>query len=186
MPKPDYLPLMLVNMSAALWMVALYWLRGTGRDQRFFAAGFGVTGLVAMIMGLHLCFTWPLPGSYNVMFGELTVMLGAILLAAALAVSRDWSLTAVGVYALPAGVASILVGARILQMHLTKAPELSAAGFFLTGLAGILALPVAQWRNRRAFSLPGALAAFLAGIIWLFTACAGYWDHIERFMSRAG
>jgi putative membrane protein len=171
---------MLVNMSAALWMAAWYWWKGIERDARYFAAGFAATGLVALSGGLYLIFTWPLPGSYNVMFGEPSVMLGAILLAAALALARDWSLWSVGLLAMLAGVTAVLIGARILNLGLTQSAPLSAAGFCLTGLAGILTLPVAQWRNSKGLRIPAALAALLGGAIWLLTACMAYWAHIQK------
>lgn len=182
----DYLPLLLVNMSAALIMVAMYWLRGLDRDRRFYASGFAATGLVAFIFGLHMCFTWPLPGSFNVLFGEFTVILGTLLLGAALAVGKDWNMLAVGIYGFVGGAAAILAGARILNLGLTAAPAISATGFILTGLGGVLSLPIALRPSFKTLRVLGCLALLAAAALWLFTGAMGYWGHLASFAKWPG
>ena len=80
----DFVTLLLVNMSAGLFILALFILRGmTAGDQRPWAAGFAASGVIALVGGLVMAFTWPLPGSYNAAFGELSALFGMTYLAAA-------------------------------------------------------------------------------------------------------
>ncbi len=58
----DYVPLILINMSAAFLILAFYLLTGIEREDRAkWAPAFGIAGLVAFLGGLHIIFTWPLP-----------------------------------------------------------------------------------------------------------------------------
>ena len=178
----DYLTLMLVNMAAGLLVLAYYWWRGVAAEnQRAYAPAFLMPGLVATIAGLHMVFTWPLPGAYNSAFGEMSVLLGVLFLGAALATGMNVSLRAVGVYAFVAGLAAIVVGIRILNLGLTKAPEITAAGYILTGLAGLLACPIFDRPQVRWLRVAGCLALVLAALIWLMTAFPAFWMHLHDF-----
>ena len=57
----DYITLMLINMAAGLVMLAFYVYLDLDRpnNQRW-APGFAMVGVVALITGLHMTFTWPL------------------------------------------------------------------------------------------------------------------------------
>lgn len=96
----DFLTLIMINLIAGVALLAYYIYKGINeKDQRPFAAGFGAVGLLGMILGLVLTFTWPLPGSYNIGFGEATTLFGIIFLAAAVAISQGWNLIPVTIYA---------------------------------------------------------------------------------------
>ena len=178
----DYLSLMLLNMTAGLALLALYVAFGLARpDQRWWAPGFGAVGLIALITGTHMILTWPLPGPYNSAFGELTVVLGTLFLAAAVALAKGWPLTAVGIYGAFAGLSAILLGVRIINLPLTQAPLMSGLGFILTGFFGglvLLALLLPRLRTLRAVISLGLLAAMA---IWAMTAVLAFWGHMEFF-----
>lgn len=106
----DYVTLLLTNMTAALVVLAFFLWWGLCReDQGKWAPAFGVSGLVATIVGLVMCFTWPLPKPYNSAFGDMSVLFGVLFLGAAWALSRGWSLTPLGVYAFVPGLAAIVM-----------------------------------------------------------------------------
>lgn len=183
----DYLPLLLVNLSAALVLVAIFYLRGVASpNPKAFAAGFAIAGLVALLGGLHLALAWPLKelGGHNVRwaniaFGEPSVLLGALLLGASLAIAKGWNLVPVGIYAVLAGGAAIAIGVTLEMQHLTMKPELSAAGFILTGLGGALALPILLWPRVFVIRLIGAVLLFAAAAIWALTGYGSYFAHIS-------
>jgi len=76
----DYLTLMLVNMAAGLAVLALFVLKYIDGDRKKLAPGLLVSGFVALVTGLHMIFAWPIIGSYNIPFGEMSVLFGALLL----------------------------------------------------------------------------------------------------------
>jgi len=179
----DYLTLIMINMVAGTALLAYYLWRGIDEaDQRPYAAAFFGVGLLSLITGLQLSFTWPLPGSYNVGYGDATTLFGIVFLTTALALWQGWNLIPVAIYAFFAGVDAIIVGVRIFSLQLTKEPLLSAIGFVLAGLSGVGAAPFFLWfRNNRAVRLIAIALLVLTTILWAVTFYGSLWDHLESF-----
>ncbi|MEH2420291.1 MAG: DUF981 domain-containing protein [Nostoc sp.] len=178
----DYITLMLINMVAGLFLLADYVYRGIdSSNQRQWIPGFGITGAIALTTGLHMSFTWPITGSYNIAYGETSVLFGILFVAAAIALAQGWDLLTIAIYGFFAGVVAIVVGIRILNLNLTKQPLLSGIGFILTGLAGIFAAPTLYWKTNRTWRLIGIAVLIVAALIWALTGYLSYWNHLESF-----
>jgi putative membrane protein len=175
----DFLSLLLVNMGAGLVVLAWYVFDGLDdQEQGRWAPAFGMVGLIAVVFGGYIVTHWPLPGPYNSIFGEMSVLFGIIFLGAAWALARGWNLVPVACYAFFAGAMAIISGARIAFSGLTAQPALSTAGFVLTGLGGIFACPTLLFfRHSRAFRTVAALVLVAAAATWLLTAGMEYWLH---------
>ena len=79
----DYLTIMLVNMAAGLAILALFVLKYLNGDRKKLAPGFLVAASWPLVTGLHEIFTWPIVSSYNIPFGEMSVLYGVLMLGAA-------------------------------------------------------------------------------------------------------
>ncbi len=177
----DYVTLMLVSMGAGLLVLAFYLLVTVPRqDQRAWALALLPPAAVALLCGLHVCFTWPLPGAYNIAFGEPSVLLGVALLAIAWGLWRGFSLAPVAIYLLPVSLAAVVIGARIVGLGLTRSPLLSGAGFILTGGGGAL-FALNAWLRARTLRTIAGCALVGAACIWLFIGYMAYWGHLESF-----
>lgn len=180
----DYVPLMLVNMTAGLVLVAWYVYSGledSAGGAKGWSAGFGAVGLVAMVTGLHMIFTWPLQSVYNVTHGELSVLFGAVYLGAALSAGKGWNLLPVTVYAFFAGLAAVVVGIRVIDLGLTLTPKLSGAGFILTGLAGIFSTPILIFRRNWSLRVAAIVVLLATAGLWGLVGYGAYWDHLKNF-----
>jgi len=179
----DYLTLIMINMVAGTVILAYYIWKGIDElDQRPYAAAFGVVGLLAVITGLQLSFTWPLPGSFNIGYGEATTLFGIVFLGTALALSQGWSLLPMTIYAFFAGVDAIVVGARILSLQLGKEPLIAAIGFVLSGLGGVFAAPFFMYfKNNKMVRYLAIAVLLLAAAIWAITFYQSLWGHMEAF-----
>jgi putative membrane protein len=177
----DYVALMLVNLSAGLVLLALFVLKFMSSDGKRLAPGFLVTGFIAAATGLHMIFTWPLPSSYNIAFGELYVMFGVVIFVVGLALARGWDLLPLSIFAVFAGLASVVVGVRIAQRGMTNSPPLATLGFVLTGLAAILSLPLYLVKNSRILKAVVIVLLVAAAAIWAFIGFGAYWKHLESF-----
>src|ERR1035437_4780022 len=176
----DYLPLLLINMAAGLFLLACYVYKGMdAQDQRPWGPAFGMVGIVALLNGLHMTWTWPLPGSYNVAFGEMSVLFGILFLAAAWALAQGRDLMPVAIYGFFAGGAAILIGIRIISLGLTKEPLLTGIGFVLSGMGGVFAAPILYLRTHRTLRIMGAVVLIAAAIIWAQTGYMAYWMHLS-------
>lgn len=178
----DYVTIMLVNMAAGFFVLAAFLCRWPrGEEQKSWAPVFFLTGFVAVAFGLHMSFLWPLPGAYNIAFGEMSVLFGGLFLAAAYSAAKSSDLKPLGIYSFFAGLAAALIGVQFIRLGMTKTPLVSGAGFILSGMAGMLALPVlagAQMKWLRRVS--GAVLA-LTGLLWARMGYSAYWDHLVSF-----
>ena len=179
----DYVALMLLNMTAGLLALALFLLMGLQGDRTRWVAPFAMVGLVAAVCGFQMIFTWPLIGSYNIAFGETSVLLGVIYLGIALSLAKEWNLAPIAVYGVLAGLAAVVLGIRIIDLRMTMQPELAGAGFILSGLGGILAVLAFCAPAKKALRSTGAVVLLVAALIWAMTAFPAYWMHMENFAS---
>jgi putative membrane protein len=179
----DYLTLIMINLVAGTALLAYYIYFGIdAKDQRPYAAGFGIVGLVGLILGLALTFTWPLPGSYNIGYGEATTLFGAVFLGTGIALSQGWDLLPVAIYAFFAGIDAIVVGVRIISLGLTKEPLISGVGFIVAGLGGLMSAPgLKRIRQNKVIRLIGALVVLASAVIWAITFYSSLWAHMSSF-----
>jgi len=182
----DYLTLIMINLVAGTAILAYYIFAGyTSEDQRPFVAGFGIVGLLGVILGLVMTFTWPLPGSYNIGYGEATTLFGAVFLATAFALYHRWDLRPVTIFAFFAGVYAVIVGVRIISLDMTQEPILSGIGFILAGLGGVLAFPVFGLLKNKTFRLLAAFVLVATALLWATTFYGSLWKHLDLFKDWA-
>lgn len=178
----DYVTLMLVNIAAGFFVLAGFLVRQDEQTHAW-APAFALVGLIALITGFRMTFTWPLPGSYNIAFGELSVLFGGLMLAATWPLARGLDLRPLALYGLFAGLVAIEIGAQFLRLGLSKTPVLTGMGFLLAGVAGLGAYPTLQY-DRKKFRILGAIVLIASGSIWAYLGYTAYWDHIASFMKR--
>jgi putative membrane protein len=178
----DFLTLMLINMSGALLILA--WYRGNyevTHHEKGWSVAFLLPGVIAFLTGLRITFTWPLPGVYNVAFGELSVLLGGLFIAAGILIAFGKSLLPLGIYAFLSGLAAIANGYGILTLKLTQAPLVTAFAFIATGLGGVLLFPTFRWTENRAIKWLFVLILAGVGLLWAYSGCLGYLGHLKMF-----
>ncbi len=178
----NYITLMLINLVAGLFLLAAYVYLGlSDPHQKRWIPGFGMTGAIALTTGLHMIFTWPVSGSFNIAFGEMTVLFGILFLATSLAIALSWDLITVAVYGFFAGIAAVVVGLRVINLGLTRQPLLSGMGFIITGLGGILAAPTLYFKANRTWRTVGAIVLVVAALIFAVIGYMAYWGHLADY-----
>ena len=179
----DFLTLVMVNLVAGSVLLAYYLWKGMDeKDQRPYAAAFFITGLVGLVTGLQLSFTWPLPGSFNVGYGDCAALFGAVYLATGIALSQGWNLMPVSIYSFFAGIDAIIVGFSLYANKLGQEPFVAAVGFILAGLGGVGAFPFLQWfKDNKAVRWIAILVLLVTAAIWGFTFYSALWAHMTAF-----
>ena len=179
----DFLTLVMINLVAGTVLLAYYLWKGIDeKEQGPYAAAFFVTGLVSLVTGLQLSFTWPLPGSFNVGYGDATTLFGVVFLGTAIALWKGWSLIPIALYSFFAGIDAVIVGLRIYTLQLGQEPLIASVGFILAGLGGIGSFPFLQWFREN--KLVRWLAIAILGItaaIWAVTFYSALWAHMASF-----
>jgi putative membrane protein len=179
----DFLTLVMINLVAGTTLLAYYLWKGMDeKDQRPYAAAFFATGLLSLITGLQISFTWPLPGSYNVGYGDTATLFGVVFLATSIALWQGWDLIPVSIYAFFAGIDAIIVGFRIWSLQLTKEPLISAIGFVLAGLGGLSTFPFFMWfKENKTVRWIGIALLVVTAVLWAVTFYGSLWGHLESF-----
>lgn len=179
----DFLTLVMINLVAGTVLLAYYLWRGIDeKDQRPYASAFFVTGLLSLVTGLQISFTWPLPGSYNVGYGDATTLFGLVFLATSISLWQGWNLLPVSLYSFFAAIDALIVGVRIYTLNLTKEPLISAIGFVLAGFAGLGVFPFLMWfRENKIVRWIGILLLLGTALLWGITFYGSLWAHMESF-----
>lgn len=102
----------------------------------------GIMGLYFLVMGLWGQFSWPLPGSYNILFYDPFISFGILLVAFAVAARYNVKLEYVGFLGLMIGAMVIIYGVAGYQIGLTSQPIALLMMYLFYGLAGIFLYPV--------------------------------------------
>lgn len=183
----DYLTLIMINMITGTALLAQFLWKGfdgSKDDQRSYAPAFGGVGLLAVILGLALSLTWPLPGNHNITYGETTTLFGIVFLAAAYALSQGWSLIPIATLAFFAGIDALLVGVNILFNRTPQEPLMVAVGFLLSGLGGMFAAPYLMFfHDKKIFRRLAVIALILTAVAWMIMYGASFWVHLQNFTS---
>lgn len=178
----DYITLMLINLAAGLALLAAYVYFGLGEsNQRRWIPGFGVVGAIALATGLHMTLTWPVIGSFNIAFGETTVLFGVLFMGTSLALAMGWELLTLSIYGFFAGLAAIVIGFRIINLGAIPISLLAGIGFILVGLGGVLSAPTLYFKKNRLLRSIGAIVLIAAALFFGFIGLSAYWAHLANF-----
>ena len=115
--------------------------KGVSSALKGSAVPLGAIGGTATFIGLWSEISWPLPGSYDILFSDVYLLFGIALVILAVSIAFSLKLQYAGLFAIIAGGMSIAYGWNGYQLGMTKDPFemfLLYAGF---GLMGIHALP---------------------------------------------
>lgn len=173
----NFLTLSLLAVTAVLLLGAWYVLRGEARAEHreAYALAFGAGGLLMAVTGLPITLTWPLPGPYNIAFGEPLSYFGLLLALGSIALARGADLQPVSALAAIGGVGTVIVGVAIARYRLTLIPALAAVVFIASGLAALL-FPL------RARSKPARVTVFLllllAGVLFAMIGANAFLHHL--------
>lgn len=176
----DYLTLVMINLVAGTALLA-YFVATELKPNKGLVAGFGIVGLLGTILGLHMTLTWPLPGSYNIIFGESTTLFGVVFLGAALALAFEWNLYPVTLYAFFAGLYAVVAGWQIIVQGLTRHPVPSGLGFILAGLGGIVSPLALRWKDNKVFKIVAVVVLVVTILLWAYTWYGALAGHMQSF-----
>jgi putative membrane protein len=124
-------------------------------------------GLYILITGLYGQFTWPLPGSYNILYYDIFPFWGLFLLASAWALHSKLKLQFVGLFSLLVGAMAILYGFAAYNLGLSSVPIAVLGLYGLFGLAGIFGYPMTLMFDRAQEKLKHKWFGWKI-IVWIF------------------
>ena len=178
----DYLTLVMIALIAGLGLLIYFLAIGLDTEKgKSLAPAFGVIGLLGLVSGLHMALAWPLPGSYNIPFGEATALFGAVFLAAAFALAKGWDLYPTTLLGFFFGIYAVIAGWGIIQREMTDFPMISGVSYIVTGAAGILSPLAWKMRDNSALRIIGIILLLVALGLWGFTFAGSLLRHLGLF-----
>lgn len=190
----DFLAMDLVVLAISLVLLAWFFFKYLENDQQKVAPGLLAVGFIATITGLDIISRWPLPGSYNIVFGEPLTLFGVLLFFTGLAVLKGWDLHTLGIFAVLAGIVAIILGIRMwygidvknsagqtVRQGMTQSPPMAGIAYILTGIGGILTLPAYIWRRNMVLRVIVAIVFIIAAVLFAITGYGAYWAHPQSF-----
>ncbi len=134
----------------------------------------GAVGIYLFVISLWGQLTWPLPGSYNILFFDPLMSISIVLIGFAWSVRSRIKIHYVGLFSLLVGIMTIDYGITGYMLKLTQSP-LAFMGLFVTfGIVGILAFPVSLIMDNQ----PGKTSSHpklwfsLVALFWIFLILA--------------
>jgi putative membrane protein len=106
------------------------------------AVPLGGIGVAVMGIGIWGELSWPLPGSYNILFYDPYLLLGVVLVTFAASVAFRLRTQYVGLLAAMTGALSIYYGVNAYNLGLTKEPLAMLALYVALGGTAVLTFPV--------------------------------------------
>jgi putative membrane protein len=111
----------------------------------------GVLGSFITVSGLWNMLTWPITGSYNILFYDPYVALGLLLVAFAIGVRYRIKLEYLGFWSLLAGIMTLVYGLNGYNLGMSSSPIALLGLYSFFGIAAVLAWPITYLIDR----LPG-------------------------------
>lgn len=173
----NYLTLSLVAVTAILFVAARWVLAGEARLESREAYAFAALagGIVMSATGYHLALTWPLPGQYNIAFGEPLASFGSLLVVGAMALRRGADLRPIATLAAFSGAATVLVAVAIARYGLTLIPLQATAAI---GSAGLAALCFPFRARHGALRVATGLLLIVSGVLFATITAPAILHHL--------
>lgn len=111
-----------------------------------------IISVYLILAGLWGQFTWPLPGSYNILFYDPMLSIGIVLLSFSIAAKYGLKLEYAGFLGLMVGEVAMVYGVEGYSAGLTNEPLALLLMYVFYGMAGVLSYPVSLMFDRLAAS----------------------------------
>ncbi|MGC8645204.1 MAG: DUF981 family protein [Thermoplasmata archaeon] len=100
-----------------------------------------ILGAIVTIMGIYGEVTWPLPGSYNILFYDPYLLFGIVLLSVSSSIILKQKLQFSGILALFSGLISLYYGINAYLDKMTSSPIAMLGLYIAFGLTGVFTFP---------------------------------------------
>ncbi|MGC8537911.1 MAG: DUF981 family protein [Candidatus Micrarchaeia archaeon] len=183
----DPLTVMLLSLGMSALLLALYYFKvGSGKkDISSLVVPVFILGLFNAVSGFLMSFTWPLPGSYNILFGDPLLVLGLLMIAGSYMISKGMDVKVLSLLGFLLGIYLLVGTIGITQFHMESGNDwLTATGLYaFSMLAGIFS-PILYLKPKGSNRYAYYFEVFLLIVVMLIALLIGYMglnEHLGAF-----
>ncbi len=181
----NYLASMLLAAGTSMFFIAIYLIKlARKQDVQSLAVPAFAIGVFDFLSGFMMSTEWPLPGSYNILFGDPMLFLGLIMLSGAYMTYKKIDIKPVsilgfflGIYILIEAVAIVTLGLEQGLTHL-----LPALGMYIFSGVAALFSPLVYTKSKNAYYFI-AILLIIASIATFFTGYSAVYMHLSAYMN---
>ncbi len=179
----DSLAVMLLAVAMSATFIA-YYLLGIvkGKKMDSLAGPIFMLGIFDFLSGFYMSFFWPLPGAYNMLFGDPMLMLGIIMIAGGFSIYKNIDVRPISLIGFLLGIYLFAESYGMVAYHLeTGADLVSALGFYLfAGLSGFFSplIYLKQKDNKKVYYFLAALLVLVV-LAAMFIGIAAIIGHLS-------
>ncbi|MGC9011250.1 MAG: DUF981 family protein [Candidatus Micrarchaeia archaeon] len=179
----DPLTIMLVAVAASASLIAIYLISqalGKKIAEELAMPGFFI-GVFDFLSGFFMSFSWPLPGAYNILFGDPMLFLGIIMLAGSYMLYKKISLRYMPILGFLLGIYLLVETYGIATLNLESGKYfMPAFSFYLFSTISALLSPIASLDPKKYKYAYHFLAALLilTALLAMFIGCGGIYEHL--------
>ncbi|MGC8629315.1 MAG: DUF981 family protein [Candidatus Micrarchaeia archaeon] len=158
-----------VSASAAFLAYAVFGLAKGKRNLAILAPVMFALGAFDFLSGFYLSFFWPLPGAYNMLFGDPMLILGIIMLAGAYALHENFDVRPISLLGFLLGIYLFAESYGMVAFGLEKGVYLlPALSFFLLSAISAILSPVVYLSPKGS----GKALYYLLGVVLVLVVIA--------------
>ena len=183
----DPLTVMLLSLGMSALLLALYYFKvGSGKkDISSLVVPAFILGLFNAVSGFLMSFTWPLPGSYNILFGDPLLVLGLLMIAGSYMISKGMDVKVLSLLGFLLGIYLIVGMIGITQFNLESGNDwLTATGLYGFSMLAAIFSPVLYLKPKGSGKYAYYFEVFLLVVVMLFALLIGYMgldEHLGAF-----
>ncbi|MEM3020008.1 MAG: DUF981 family protein [Candidatus Micrarchaeaceae archaeon] len=183
----DPLTVMLLSLGMSALLLALYYFKvGSGKkDISSLVVPVFILGLFNAVSGFLMSFTWPLPGSYNILFGDPLLVLGLLMIAGSYMISKGMDVKVLSLLGFLLGIYLIVGMIGITQFNLESGNDwLTATGLYGFSMLAAIFSPVLYLKPKGSGKYAYYFEVFLLVVVMLFALLIGYMgldEHLGAF-----
>jgi putative membrane protein len=183
----DPLTVMLLSLGMSALLLALYYFKvGSGKkDISSLVVPAFILGLFNAVSGFLMSFTWPLPGSYNMLFGDPLLVLGLLMIAGSYMISKGMDMKVLSLLGFLLGVYLIVGMIGITQFGMESGNDwLTATGLYAFSMLAAIFSPILYLKPKGSGKYAYYFEVFLLVVVMLFALLIGYMgldEHLGSF-----
>ncbi len=179
----DSLTVMLLSagFSALLFAFYVYLLIRGKKDFSMLIVPSFIFGTFDAVSGFVMSFTWPLPGAYNMLFGDPLLIVGLLLISIACMTYKKMDARILSIFAVFLGIYIAVGTVGMITFHLESGLDLiSALGFYIAAALSSLFAPIVYLNTKGS----GRYAYWFLFILLILTAFAAFFIGFNVFYSH--